>query len=171
MALPTIDEPAMSWLHGLALSIPDTWRDDTVYRFSVPARDAGATMLTGRTRAPVMTQTNVVISRCELSERQRDGPIFLAPGTRAPGGDDTFRVLRTGTTELEGHRAEWQDATFYSSEAKLQLFQRQIAVVVAPQQAVLVALTSNGQHFDEVCVQLGFSRQFVGAASLGAPQK
>ncbi|MBI5547646.1 MAG: hypothetical protein HY901_27505 [Deltaproteobacteria bacterium] len=159
--------------HGVSLSIPASWRDETLFRFALPPpgpTDPGAPPF----------RTNLIASRrsvdpaLNLEDALRDLLATAPPKAREAPASFKVRVghlakqeapppeappvqLGSGLGTLQEHRAAWLDVSFFARDANRRLFQRQILSLPGPGSMVVLTLTSDEENLETLTRQVGFT--------------
>ncbi len=120
--------PQQTWIHGVCVNILPEWEDRSVYRFALPNSRAElqTSLHAGATKTPFTS--NIVAARMPRDPEQTSD-CFFEEGNRQATRDPSYRVLQAGHGTRGGRPACWQDVTFFSPEAQLQIFQRQVAIL------------------------------------------
>lgn len=144
-------------LHGLALTIPTSWRDQTVYQFVSPLRVAvPVRAAVGRAAAPV--HRNVIVRRLPLPPGITGATLsslFDRTNEAQAAHDPSFRVGKQGRAVVQARPAAWQDATFVEPRGGATVFQRHVAILGDEDDVVLVVATSDTADLETVLGDFG----------------
>lgn len=144
-------------LHGIALTIPASWRDQTVYQFVSPPRASPPLRAAvGRPAAPV--HRNVIVRRLPLPPgitRATLSSLFDRTNQAQQAQDPSFRVGQHGLAVVQARPAAWQDATFVEPREQATVFQRHVAILGAEDDVVLVVGTSDAADVETVLGDFG----------------
>lgn len=146
-------------LHGIALTIPTSWRDQTVYQFVSPPRPA--VPLRAAVAGPATPiHRNVIVRRLPLPQGVTAATLsslFDRTNEAQAAQDPSFRVGKHGLALVQGRPAAWQEVTFVEPRERATIFQRHVAILGLEDDVVLVVATSDAADVDAVLADFGLA--------------
>jgi len=135
-------------LHGVLVSVPDGWQDQSVHRFSAPDEASGD---------PVVGQTfrsNMIVSRHRIPASVPLESVFDSSNEASRKQMADFRVVAAGLGRYLGQEASWQDTAFSDPRVKSLLRQRHIAMRAFPSEVVIITITAEQKRFEAATGQV-----------------